>query len=102
MHKGGMVCLNGVYRFKHIATDKYLSLDEGRFNLELRDDALFSVNSLFCIRSLNQEQEQAHDDYGDELEGKPVSDKSKVYLESYFKTYIQIYEDIDDDINLSF
>jgi hypothetical protein len=25
-----------------------------------------------------------------------------VYIESYFKTFVQIYEDIDDDITLSF
>jgi len=72
VHKGGIVCLNGVYRFKHIATELYLSLDEGRFYLELRDDALFSVNSLFCLRSLNQEQEMGVDEYGEEIEGKPI------------------------------
>jgi hypothetical protein len=48
-----MINLNGVYRFKHIASDKYLCLDESNFNLELREDALFSINSLFCLRALN-------------------------------------------------
>ena len=94
--------LNGVYRFKHIASDKYLSLDESKFNLELRDDALFSVSSLFCLRSLNQEQEQGGDDYGEETEGKPVADKTKVYIESYFKTYIQTFDDIEDEIVKTF
>ena len=97
-----MINLNGVYRFKHIASDKYLSLDESKFNLELRDDALFSVSSLFCLRSLNQEQEQGGDDYGEETEGKPVADKNKVYIESYFKTYIQTFDDIEDEIVKTF
>ena len=57
--RGGPVCMNGVYRLKHNATEKYLCLDNvGRIELTLKDkQALTSVNSLFTIRSMNQEQE---------------------------------------------
>lgn len=90
VHKGGMCQFNGVYRFKHIASEKYLTLDEGRFSLELRDDALFNVSSLFTLKALTKNQEFELDEYGNEVEGKPIQDKTKVYLESYYKTYVQI------------
>lgn len=62
---------------------------------------MFSVNSLFCLRSINQDQELA-DDYGEEIDGRPIQDKTKIYIESYFKTYLQVYESIDDSTAKSF
>jgi len=53
--KGGPVHLNGIYRFKHCATEMYLSLDNERLELTLREDPLHSTSTLFCFRSLSQE-----------------------------------------------
>lgn len=57
--KGGHAQYNGMYRFKHIATEKYLSLDqEGRVNLVLKSRSPIQyADTLFILRSINQEQE---------------------------------------------
>ena len=53
--KGGHVMLHGLYRLKHIATERYLSLDqEGRVNLVLKARSPSQyVDTLFILRSMS-------------------------------------------------
>lgn len=93
---GGPVVLNGLYRFKHIATERYLSLDiEGRVNLVLRARSPSQyVDTLFILRPLNQEQELDDDD---EIEGHEIYHGTKFYLETAYSTFLQVYQKIEDD-----
>ena len=85
---GGAVVLNGLYRFKHVATERYLSLDiEGRVNLVLRARSPSQhVDTLFILRPLNQEQELADDDGG--TEGHEIYHGTKFYLETAYSTFL--------------
>lgn len=80
--------LNGLYRFKHIATERYLSLDhEGRVNLELKAKSpTDNPDSIFILRSINQEQEMEDDD--DEIEGHEIYHGTKFYLETGHNTFL--------------
>ena len=95
--RGGPVSLNGVYRFKHIASEKYLSLDsDGKVNLVLKSRSPTQYpDTLFILRSTNQEQEL--DDIDDEIEGIEIYHGTKFYLESAFNSFLQVYHEIEDD-----
>lgn len=95
--KGGVVVLNGVYRFKHVATEKYLSIDpEGKVNIVLKSRSpTLLADTLFLLRSVNQEQEL--DDEDDEIEGIEIYHGTKFYLESAFNSFLQVYQKIEDD-----
>ena len=94
--RGGPVCLNNLYRFKHIATERYLSLDvDGRVNLVLKDGSPTQhADTLFVLRSINQEQELDDDD---EIQGHELYHGDKFYLETAYTTFLQVYQKIDDE-----
>ena len=85
---GGPVVLNGLYRFKHIATERYLSLDqEGRVNLVLKARSPNqNADTLFILRSINQEQELEDED--EEIEGIEIYHGTKFYLETAHETFL--------------
>lgn len=100
--EGGPVVLNGLYRFKHIATERYLSLDqEGRVNLELKSRSpTHQPDTIFILRSITQEQEL--DDQDDEIEGIEIYHGTKFYLETGYNTFLQIYQKIEDETDYLF
>ena len=94
--------MDNTYRLKHNASEKYLCLDNiGKIELTLKDDAFSSVNSLFTFKPLNEQQEFEDNDI-DQTEGIEIKNGSRIYIETYFKSYLQSFADIDDETTKMF
>lgn len=87
---GSPVLLNSLYRFKHISSERYLSLDsDGRVNLVLREGSpIQHADTLFILRSINQEQEIDDDDV---IQGHELYNGDKFYIETAYSTFLQVY-----------
>ena len=58
------------------------------------------ADTLFILRSVNQEQEMEEDD--GEIEGHEIYHGTKFYIESAFSSFLQVYQKIEDEADTIF